>query len=139
MFNVVGVYLCRLDVHIIAFGMYGIYYFVALFLSAAGNHKLAEVRFVLCDFKCGHGSNATCANHKNFSHIVLLFLFAVFVLPQGVAGAVRGEQRVGLLGVYLVALYAEGVHERVAQYLLTEVSTREGLHGEDGYALAVVV
>ena len=119
--------------------MYGIHYFVALFLSAAGNHKLAEVRFVLCDFKCGHGSNATCANHKNFSHIVLLFLFAVFVLPQGVAEGLFGANAVCLLGVYLAAPYAEGIHERVTQYLLAEVSAWEGLHGEDGYAFAVVV
>ena len=104
MFNVVGVYLCRLDVHIIAFGMYGIYYFVALFLSAAGNHKLAEVRFVLCDFKCGHGSNATCANHKNFSHIVLLFLFAVFVLPQGVAEGLFGANCVCAYWTFISSL-----------------------------------
>ena len=39
----------------------------------------------------------------------------------------------------LVALDSQGVHERVAQYLLTEIAAFERLHGEERDALVLVV
>ena len=39
----------------------------------------------------------------------------------------------------LTALYSQSVHERVAQYLLTEIAAFERLHGEERDALVLVV
>lgn len=39
----------------------------------------------------------------------------------------------------LAALYSQCVHERVAQYLLTEIAAFERLHGEERDALVLVV
>ena len=40
--------------------------------------------------------------------------------------------------LYLVGPYAQRAHQRVAEYLLTEVASLHGLHGKHGYALFVV-
>ena len=39
----------------------------------------------------------------------------------------------------LAALYSQCIHERVAQYLLTEIAAFERLHGEERDALVLVV
>ena len=63
LFHVIGVDLRRFDVHLVAFGMDGIYKLVALCLVMACDHKLSEDVLVLDYLKSGDRSNATGSNH----------------------------------------------------------------------------
>ena len=61
--HVVGVNLCRLDVHLISLVVDRLHQLVAFLLASAGNHELSEHVLVLYDFEGCYGSHATCANH----------------------------------------------------------------------------
>ncbi len=72
--HVVGVDLCRLDIHLVTFVVDGSHQFVALLLATAGNHEFGENVLVLDNLEGCHGSYATCANHKYSTHFVFLML-----------------------------------------------------------------
>ena len=63
LFHIVGIDFCGLDVHLIAFGMDGIYQLVAFSLVMACNHKLSEDVLILDYLESGNRGNATGTNH----------------------------------------------------------------------------
>ena len=71
--HIVGVHLCGLDVHRVAFSVDGLHQLVALLLAAACNHKLGENVCVLHYFKRSYCCDATGANHKYFAHFSSFF------------------------------------------------------------------
>ena len=61
--HVIGIHLCRLDVHRVAFLVDGVHNLVALHLAAACNHKLRKHVSVLGNFERCHRCDASGANH----------------------------------------------------------------------------